>query len=208
MGDKTRLVLIEDDDSLREEIVFVLETEGFEVIAAESGRQGLYLIEEKHPDIICCDIMLPSLDGYQVLKKLTASPQYADIPFIFITARSDWQQVRYGMTLGADDYITKPFSHNELLSAIRTRLNKRHLRASRTPSPSESRSNLNLDLLTPREKQVLTLIIGGFTSKEIALRLSISKRTVDKHRQNILTKLDIRSVAQLLSAAGQGAPGE
>lgn len=203
MEHRTRLVLIEDDDSLREEMVFILEAEGFDVKAAESGRQGLLLIEETHPDIICCDIMLPNLDGYQVLKKLTGSPEHADIPFIFITARSDWQQVRYGMTLGADDYITKPFSHNELLSAIRTRLDKRNRRTLHTPTPAQTQANINLGLLTSREKQVLTLIISGYTSKEIAQRLSISKRTVDKHRQNILTKLDIRSVAQLLSAAGQ-----
>jgi len=201
MDGKISLVIIEDDDSLREEIVFVLEAEGFEVTAAENGREGLRLIEESPPDIICCDIMLPGMDGYQVLKELSSSSRYVDIPFIFITARSDLQQVRYGMTLGADDYVTKPFSHNDLLSAIRTRLKKRQIRTTQEPSPPPPRANIELNLLTPREQQVLTYIMSGCTSKEIAERLSISKRTVDKHRQNILAKLEIRSIAQLLSAA-------
>lgn len=201
MDEKIKLVLIEDDDALREEMVFVLEAEGFTVAATGNGEQGLRLIEQQDrlPDVILCDIMLPDMDGYSVLRHLSTSARYANVLFIFITARSDLQQVRYGMTLGADDYVTKPFSHNDLLSAIRTRINKQHLRESHSSSPTINHPGANIDDLSPRESQILGLIIDGLTSKQIATQLSISKRTVDKHRQNILVKLGIRSVAQLIS---------
>jgi DNA-binding response OmpR family regulator len=116
------ILIIEDEDSLRETLTDLLTFEGMRVSAAPNGEEGLRLIQEQPPDLILCDIMMPGIDGYGVLRKLQLSERTALIPFIFLTAKADAQQVREGMELGADDYLCKPITKAELLAAIRTRL--------------------------------------------------------------------------------------
>ncbi|MFN8375029.1 MAG: response regulator [Anaerolineae bacterium] len=122
----TRILVIEDEGPLREEISDILMFEGFDVLAAENGRLGLEIAQTEAVDLIVCDITMPEMDGYQVLLNLRQDTRSALIPFLFLTARADKAFMRHGMELGADDYVTKPFTHGELLSAIRSRLN-RHL---------------------------------------------------------------------------------
>lgn len=120
----TKILVIEDEDSVRENILDLLEAEDFETIEAGNGRVGLNLATSEVPDLILCDLMLPEIDGYGVLTALREEPITAAIPFIFLTARSARTDFRLGMDLGADDYITKPFTRAELLSAISSRLAK------------------------------------------------------------------------------------
>ncbi|MBD2774666.1 EAL domain-containing response regulator [Iningainema tapete] len=120
----TKILVIEDEDSVRENILDLLEAEDFETIEAGNGRVGLNLATSEVPDLILCDLMLPEIDGYGVLTALREEPITATIPFIFLTARSARTDFRLGMDLGADDYITKPFTRAELLSAISSRLAK------------------------------------------------------------------------------------
>ncbi len=112
------ILIIEDNKSLREEVYEALKYEGYEVIQAESGKMGVKYAIMHHPDLIICDIMMPEMDGYEVLTKLRQHEQAKLIPFIFITALADRSNIRTGMEMGADDYITKPFSIKELTSAI------------------------------------------------------------------------------------------
>ncbi|MEH2136365.1 hybrid sensor histidine kinase/response regulator [Nostoc sp.] len=119
-----KILVIEDEPSLREEILDILESEGFDVMGAENGVQGLHLAQTTPPDLILCDVMLPEADGYTVLSSLRQHPDTALIPFIFLTAKATRENVREGMELGADDYLTKPFRTDELLNAITSRLNK------------------------------------------------------------------------------------
>ena len=119
------ILLIEDEDSLRSTLADLLTMEGFVVATAATGEQGLRSVEERPPDLILCDIVMPGLDGYGVLRKLQLDERTATIPFIFLTANASSVQVRDGMELGADDYLCKPVAMTELLSAIRTRLWKR-----------------------------------------------------------------------------------
>lgn len=121
----TRILVIDDEAPLREEIVDMLTFENFDVIYADNGRSGVKAAQEQFPDLVLCDITMPELDGYGVLLELQKDRVTATIPFIFLTARADKSFMRHGMELGADDYITKPFTRGELLAAIRTRL-KRH----------------------------------------------------------------------------------
>jgi signal transduction histidine kinase len=121
----TRILIIEDEQPLREEVVDMLTFEDFDVIYAENGKLGVKVAQEQLPDLILCDVTMPELDGYGVLLELQKDKVTSTIPFIFLTARADKSFMRHGMELGADDYITKPFTRGELLSAIRTRL-KRH----------------------------------------------------------------------------------
>ncbi|MEH2062158.1 MAG: response regulator [Nostoc sp.] len=120
----TKILVIEDEPSLREEILDILESEGFDVMGAEDGIQGLNLAQTIPFDLILCDVMLPEADGYAVLSSLRQHPDTALIPFIFLTAKATRENVRQGMDLGADDYLTKPFRTDELLNAITSRLTK------------------------------------------------------------------------------------
>jgi DNA-binding response OmpR family regulator len=118
------ILIIEDNKSLREEVFEALRFEGYEVLQAESGKQGVKVAVSQHPDLILCDIMMPEMDGYEVLARLRQHEQAKLIPFIFITALADRTNIRSGMEMGADDYITKPFSIKELTNAINVRLEK------------------------------------------------------------------------------------
>lgn len=119
------LILVIDDEALiRANLVLLLEAEGFRVVQAESGFRGLELAREHQPDLIICDVTMPRLDGYGVLAQLRQDPLTATTPFIFLTGHTNQADVRQGMNLGADDYLSKPFTRPELLQAISTRLAK------------------------------------------------------------------------------------
>lgn len=118
------ILLIEDDVILRENTSELLELSNYNVKTAPNGKIGLELARTTLPDIIICDIMMPELDGYGVLEALSANEKTKHIPFIFLSAKTERKDVRKGMDLGADDYITKPFEEEELISAIESRLAK------------------------------------------------------------------------------------
>lgn len=120
----TKILVIEDEKTVRENLLELLEAEDFQTVAAANGRIGLELVTSENPDLILCDMMMPEIDGYGVLAFIRQHPATATIPFIFLTAKSSRSDFRHGMNLGADDYLTKPFTRAELLSAIEGRLNK------------------------------------------------------------------------------------
>lgn len=118
------LLVIEDNPEMRENTSEILTLAGYHVITAENGKTGVDAAMKTHPDLIICDVMMPELDGYGVLHVLSKNPKTSGIPFIFLTAKSEKEDFRKGMSLGADDYITKPFSDSELMDAIEMRLRK------------------------------------------------------------------------------------
>ncbi len=119
-----KILLIEDNRDVRETTADILALAGYEVLTAESGKEGIQEALSSLPDLIICDIMMPGLDGYGVLHILSKRPETASIPFIFLTAKSEKTDIRKGMNLGADDYLTKPFEEMELLDAVESRLRK------------------------------------------------------------------------------------
>jgi EAL domain-containing protein (putative c-di-GMP-specific phosphodiesterase class I)/FixJ family two-component response regulator len=119
-----KILVIEDEESVRENLLDLLEAEDFVTIAAANGRIGVDLALSEAPDLILCDMMMPEIDGYGVLTALRQDPSTATIPFIFLTAKSAKSDFRQGMDMGADDYLTKPFTRAELLSAIINRLER------------------------------------------------------------------------------------
>jgi CRP-like cAMP-binding protein len=125
MNRKRTVLLIEDNQDIRESTAEVLELADFTVFTAENGKKGIELAQSNPPDIILCDIMMPELDGYGVLYLLNKNETTANIPFIFLTAKAERTDMRRGMEMGADDYLTKPFDDMELLNAIESRLLKR-----------------------------------------------------------------------------------
>ncbi len=120
-----KILVIEDELSVRENLAKMLTFEDFKVITAQDGAEGVKLAEDNLPDLIICDIMMPVLDGYAVRNELCQSSRTSLIPFIFLTAKADRDDLRKGMAMGADDYITKPFSKDELLDAIYAQLDKK-----------------------------------------------------------------------------------
>ena len=116
------ILIIEDDALIRENITTLLDAEGFEVFEAADGQLGLQLARTSHPDLILCDIMLPDLDGYLVLTTLRDDPATANLPFFFLTAKTEPRDQQLGLQLGADHYITKPYTRRNLLTVIQTHL--------------------------------------------------------------------------------------
>ncbi len=119
-----KILIIEDDKIMRENTAEILELAQFVVLTAPNGKLGSVMAREQKPDLIICDIMMPELDGYGVLHILSKDPKTASIPFIFLSAKAERSEIRKGMELGADDYLTKPFEDTDLLNAIEVRLKK------------------------------------------------------------------------------------
>jgi len=119
-----KILLIEDNAEMRENTAEILQLAHYKVIAAMNGKEGVELAEKEEPDLIICDIMMPVLDGYGVLHMLSKNEKTASIPFIFLTAKAERTDFRKGMEMGADDYITKPFDSDVLLSKIKAVLKR------------------------------------------------------------------------------------
>lgn len=121
---KKNILVIEDNFDVRDNVAEILELANYDVETAENGKIGVAKAQSSLPDLIICDIMMPELDGYGVLYLLSKSPATSGIPFIFLSAKADKQDLRKGMNLGADDYLTKPFEEMDLLNAIEGRLKR------------------------------------------------------------------------------------
>ncbi len=145
------ILLIEDDLALRENTVELLELSKYTVLSAPNGRVGIEKASQYVPDIIVCDIMMPEIDGYGVLEAVSSNELTRHIPFIFLSAKTEHKEIRKGMDLGADDYLTKPFDEDELLSAIESRLAKSEILSKamldsskkKISEPEDSLRNLN-----------------------------------------------------------------
>lgn len=142
-----RILLIEDDVALRENTAELLELSDYSVETAPNGKIGIEKAKSQLPDIIVCDIMMPEMDGYGVLEAMIKDDKTKHIPFIFLSAKTEHKEIRKGMDLGADDYITKPFEESELLGAIESRLAKAQILASQSQQankePDDELRNLN-----------------------------------------------------------------
>ena len=204
-----KILVIEDHATMRRNVVTILEMEGYTALAAANGREGLALVASEHPDLILCDVMMPELDGHGVLHALRADPVTASVPFIFLTAKGEKNDQRTGMNLGADDYLTKPISRDDLVATLDARFTRK----------SQQRTNFDLIFTTAvplqtlgvseREAEVLLWIAQGKTNEDIGAILGISIQTVKKHVIAVFVALGVenRSSAavramEVLSAAG------
>lgn len=164
-----KILLIEDEENVRENILELLEAAGFEVIEAKNGYIGIDLAKAREPDLILCDVMMPEIDGFGVLTALRQDSVMASIPFIFLTAKATKTDFRQGMEMGADDYITKPFTRAELLGAIASRLKKQ----------AAVQQRYNTELLKAKEQ--LNYLIHHDSLTNLPNQLSLRERF--KHMQ-------------------------
>ena len=195
MSGGLKVLVIEDEPEMRRNLLTVLRLEKFQVVAAQNGRVGVDLAKKEKPDIVLCDVMMPELDGYGVLQRLRDDPATAATPFIFLTAKGEKSDVRSGMNLGADDYLTKPVAKADLLAAITTRLARAAQQARPEFKPDFS-SALPLEAalaLTPRVAEVLLWVAQGKTNPEIACILGIAESTVKKHMLEVMQALGVET---------------
>lgn len=197
-----RILVIEDEKHTRENLCTILEMEGYAPLCATDGKEGLETALREKPDLILCDVSMPKLDGHGVLAALRTNDAGSTIPFIFLSARSDRPDVRAGMNLGADDYLTKPASAEEVLSAVETRLIRRQI-VQQTVSPLDFSSAQPLEALglTPREAEVLLWVAQGKTNGDVAIILSMAEKTVKIHLGHVFEKLGVetRTAASLVA---------
>ncbi len=205
---KSRILVVEDEKNIREGLEELLSLSNFEVQTAADCNEALNYINHTIPHVILCDVVMPTCTGYSLLQQLQLDDRHKNIPFIFLSARAELEQIRYGMNLGADDYITKPFDVDQLLTAINVRLNKREQLAESQmqeadPEKSVRKKELEglLANISKSEWRVLELLSNNFSSPEISEKLFLSNKTVQNHRANMVKKLGMEGQNTLLSFA-------
>ena len=188
---KTRVLIIEDEPRMRANLATILSMEGFEVLAAADGVDGVAVAVAQKPDFIFCDMSMPRLDGHGVLAAVRADPGTARIPFVFLTARGDRPDIRAGMNLGADDYLVKPVEISDLVGAIQSRLQRRD---ELTPRARELTPELLIPLgLTEREAEVLFWLAQGKANSDLCILLNVQLTTIKKHLEKIFQKLGVEN---------------
>ncbi|MDO9311107.1 MAG: response regulator transcription factor [Nitrosomonas sp.] len=199
----TQILVIEDEKALRENISEIIAHYGFRVICTPTGEEGITMALEYIPDIIICDIMLPGIDGFEVFARIKQIPQLSSTAFIFLTAKSTRSDTRIGMNMGADDYLTKPFTKEELVNSIRARLEKLSKKNKHQLEKDEliEATLEKMTSLTKAERKVLNAISEGYTTPQIAQKLFVSKKTIENHRVNISRKLNLSGPNSLISFA-------
>ncbi len=206
-----KLLVIEDDLILRENLKELLSIHGYDVSTACDGEEGLHAIKSMNPSLVICDIRMPKLNGYELFEEVKNMPE-SFMPFLFLSAKVDHQNIRKGMNLGADDYLTKPVNKKDLLAAVETRLK---LRAKQLLEISErSSKNINEKLvlsteeaneilakISKSEKRILYYVAQEKSTQEIAVLLKLSPKTVENHRHHISKKLDLKGGHSVLTLA-------
>lgn len=185
---------------MRRNLLSLLLLEGYQTLDAPNGRIGIEIAKRERPDLILCDVMMPEMDGFAVLQSVRGDASTATIPFIFLTARGEKVDVRAGMNLGADDYLTKPAGRQELLAAISARLERAEAHAAQAqirargfhPDFSSSTPLEGLGITT-REAQVLLWVAQGKSNADISIILGMAEATVKRHLSNLFEKLGIES---------------
>jgi two-component system, OmpR family, alkaline phosphatase synthesis response regulator PhoP len=185
----SKILVIEDERSVRENIIDLLEAEDYEVVCTENGFLGLLWAFEHTPDLIICDVMMPEINGHEVLRALRQDPATAKIPYIFLTALSEKTDIRQGMELGADDYLTKPYTRSELLGAISVRLARQETLMQENNQSQQQLHDLHikirrLEQSVPHESQPLPQLpdrVGQAIAKiEVAISILTSLETEEQ----------------------------
>jgi DNA-binding NarL/FixJ family response regulator len=209
-----KILIVDDDVTLRAALIRYLQKRDYVIQDAASGLEGLAAFEKDPPDLIVSDVVMPEMDGFEFCRRLRASREGQLIPFIFLSSRGDVEDRIQGHTLGADDYLIKPFEPRELVAKIEAQLERsRRLHAeiirlmqqakTANAAPEATTTTPEPDPLplTPAEEKVFWEVVQGYTNRQIGDRLFISPRTVQTHLSNILSKLGLENRSQLVRFA-------
>jgi DNA-binding NarL/FixJ family response regulator len=206
-----KILIVDDDSTLRAALTRYLGERGFLVRNATSGSEALDLFKQDPPDLVVSDVMMPEMDGFAFCSELRAIRSGQLVPFIFLSGRGELDDRIQGHTMGADDYLVKPFHPKELIAKIEAQLERSRrmhaeiIRLVQQVEPSAEAAPARLPQeplpLTPAEEKVFWEVIQGYTNKQIGDRLFISPRTVQTHLSNILSKLSLENRSQLIRYA-------
>lgn len=205
-----RILVVDDDKTSRAVLAGYLEKQGYVVESVESAREALEAFAKNTPDLVISDVMMPEMDGFEFCRCLRATREGQLVPFIFLSALGELDQRVEGHSMGADDYLLKPFQPRELLAKIEAQLERsrrihaeivRLIQKSSPVNPQQPEPAPPPLPLTPAEERVFWEVIQGCTNKQISERLFISPRTVQTHLSNILSKLQLENRSQLVRFA-------
>ncbi len=208
-----RLLVVDDDATLRMALTRYLEKRGYLIQDVASAVEALHLFEQDPPDLVVSDVMMPEMDGFEFCRRIRSSRSGQLVPFIFLSSKGDVEDRVHGHSIGADDYLIKPFEPRELLAKIEAQLERSRrihseiVRLMQRGMNDTSYSNEQTPALpsplplTPAEEKVFWEVIQGLTNKQIGDRLFISPRTVQTHLSNILSKLQLENRSQLVRFA-------
>ena len=214
MNNSDKILVIEDENVTRNNLVNFLNSKGFDAIGAENGRVGINLAKEHLPKLIICDIMMPELDGYDVLTQLQLESETALIPFIFLTATSDRDSLNYGLEMGADDYLHKPITSQRLLNAIAKRIESEELEnsqsdpevvdsfTSQTVKPESALSSRNDELLKCKNL-LLDRLLKGLPEHISKIDREIEFLRNDNSERNVHLEELQKEFARLLALVNQ-----
>ncbi|TWG49783.1 response regulator transcription factor [Aminobacter sp. J44] len=207
---RSLILCVEDEPDLRRDIADELSEAGYAVIEACDGREALDLLDASRPDLILCDISMPGLSGYDVLRSVRAKgPDYAETPFVFLSALSDPREIVEGKRLGADDYLVKPIDYDLLLATVDARLRQiaRIRSVQKVRSPDLDLATLSKRFtLTNAEARVAIALTEGKTLAEIAKAFGVSRTTVAYHLRNIFQKTGVNRQTELVAVLMHGYP--
>lgn len=193
-------MLVDDDPNLILLVKDYLEFRGYDVITAENGREALDKLEEDLPDLIICDVMMPEMDGYTLVKHVRDDPRTSWIPVLFLSAKGQSQDRVKGLSTGADVYIVKPFEPEELVAQVESSLKQATRLISRKDPVSDNGPKMkprrHVDL-TPTELKVVQLVAQGLSNREIADVMNVSQRTIESHVSNMLGKTSLHNRTEL-----------
>jgi two-component system response regulator FixJ len=193
----TLIYIVDDDEAVRDSISILMESAGYEVEVFELAWAALDRCRMRRPDCILSDVRMPGMDGIEFQEKLTETG--IDVPVVIMTGHGDVRLAVRAMKAGALDFIEKPFDDNAVLASIKEAITKHAAR--QTPTPLDAELAARLETLTPREREVLDLLVAGDPNKVIAYRLQISPRTVEIHRARVMEKMRARSLPELVRMA-------
>ena len=169
------ILVIEDERGTRTSLKNFLTSEGYKVITAENGRLGVELAQDNIPDLVICDIMMPELDGYDVLRILQAEPKTSNIPFIFLTMAADDISCQQSLDMGADDYLSKPVTSDRLRTAIQNQIAKHQANAANKSEPSASATGLNPELQNTETQSLQERLLVGLCRNYMEQLLDINQ---------------------------------
>jgi DNA-binding NarL/FixJ family response regulator len=184
------ILVVDDDPFIARLLEIELKAAGYDVRVASDGERALELARERCPELVLADVMMPNMDGFELTRRLRLDSRTASVSVIMLTARGLSADKLEGFSVGADDYIVKPFDLGEFIARVR-----------RTADRTAPARKANGSALTPRELEVLMLLANGQGQKKIAQALFITPKTVATHIQRILTKLDVHSRAEAVAYA-------
>jgi len=200
LKDNKKLLLIDDDPNLILLVKDYLEFRGYNVDTAENGREALDLLDSLVPDMIICDVMMPEMDGYTLVKHIREEAVTNRIPVLFLSAKGQSQDRVKGLNEGADVYMSKPFEPEELVAQVESSLKQIRRWETGRPKGLDGAPTIvvphNVEL-TPTETKVVQLVAKGMANREIANQLNVSQRTIESHVSNMLNKTSLNNRTEL-----------